>query len=414
MSVLPASIDYPKEVASLPEGSSAKTVAVRPANGSSFGASSTIQFDLPQNGFMDGKSLYLRYRATVANAATQSSTVIGIPAYSYFNRVATYMGATLVESLGDYSQTASLLYNLRHDIGNKLGGGIQYGFIDTDITSCDGQTLSENGSEFYAPHVICCLSEANEMIPLGALPQVRMEFSIDAIANIFFDTASAGEYAPNSITLDNLELVYNSVDFGPEVMNHIAGEKFLMKTNSFMNSAVALASGSTGTYNLSFSQRLSSIKALYACLSPATRNRSRDSVDITAGTGNFQFNVAGNVYPQSPLSTLNNKAGFMASLKDTVDVIGSKNGMSINRVEFERADQASLATTADQPGKFYPAVKTEVLHNDKILTGVSSQGSNITLNVSQTYTTQNLYNVHLISAHDMVLEVEEGMVSVRV
>ncbi len=83
--VLPKELAYSPSLPSLPKCLS-QEVVLAPVNGGSFGASSLIQFDLVARVFIDPQSIYLRYKTTLANTGTETSTIKGTPVYGFFNK----------------------------------------------------------------------------------------------------------------------------------------------------------------------------------------------------------------------------------------------------------------------------------------------------------------------------------------
>ena len=67
--VLPKELAYAPSLPSLPECSS-KEVVLSAVNGNSFVAGNLVQWDFPQQGFLDPASLYIRYRVTLPQVAT--------------------------------------------------------------------------------------------------------------------------------------------------------------------------------------------------------------------------------------------------------------------------------------------------------------------------------------------------------
>jgi hypothetical protein len=82
------------------------------------------------------------------------------------------------------------------------------------------------------------------------------------------------------------------------------------------------------------------------------------------------------------------------------------NNLSINAIEFVAT---SASASLVQPAKAYFGIGLEKMHipDDKaILAGVSSNGSNITVNINTATQTAAAYNVNLILAYDALFEVD--------
>jgi hypothetical protein len=134
-------------------------------------------------------------------------------------------------------------------------------------------------------------------------------------------------------------------------------------------------------------------------------NKWGDSFDATSGNGDYSFSIGGVAYPQAPLSTVLNKAGILQELRRAVgSIYGSTNSLSINSIEFLR--QGNDTTTTAEPAKFYLGVNTEKLHSGSLLTGVSSCGSAILLNINTGTATAQAYNINLIINYDALIQID--------
>ena len=404
MSALPQSVDYRREHPSLPPNSATTEIAIRPSNGNSFVPGNLIQLDLGQRGFLDPESMYLRYKITIAGAVSTSYTLISSYA-SVFSRCNVYFGSQQVESITGYNQLQAFLQNTHMSVADKYGMQASYGYTATSsIADMDGAVLTTDGSgdadDTAGILLPCVLTNADKMVPLFAMPQVRVELQVEALSSIFFDGT-----APTSLTISDVELVYSQVDLGAEVeaMVRGAGGEFFIKSQSFSNTSNSLSTGANGQYSVVFNQRLESIKSAYLLASPTGENIWGDSVDITAGSGSYQFQIGQTTFPQQPLSAVRSKNGMLQSLRKAVgSIYGHDTAMSINNVEWN-----ATTGTAVQPAKFFVGVPCEVLANeDTLMTGVSSNNSAITLNVVSGTATTAVHNLHLILNYDALIHID--------
>lgn len=415
MSSLPSSVDYQKGAPSLPPNSKSHQVVVRSSNGLTFGQNQTVVFELPNSQFLDPASLHLRYSYEFTNLV--GAELKGTPLYTPFQRLACFAGSTQLESISEYGQTSNMLVNLTHGISDKYGIP-SYGYFNSTSTptlaDLDGRTLVENEVGSFAGALPCIISNCEKFLPLFAMPQLRIELTVDTIANMFRSDTVA---LPTNMVLKNLELVYKSVDLGAEVemMTRGAGMTHI-RTQSLLNTASFLNASVQGSLSLVFNQRLSSIKSafIYIANTTADSNQQYDSVDITQSNGSFQINIAGTSYPQQPFNSALNKQGIFMGLKSATGSIYAKdNNFSINAVEFGRLD--GQATTLTESGKFIVGIDTEILDNQFLMSGVSSQNSSITVNIVCNTSTTDAHNIHLITSYDGLLEIDftSGMASLK-
>jgi hypothetical protein len=235
---------------------------------------------------------------------------------------------------------------------------------------------------------------------------VRIQMTVDSIANMF------STVIPTAFALTNLELVYDQIDFGAgvEAMVRSMGDKIYVKSASYSCSNNTLSSGSSGSLDLLYNTRLSSIKSLFANFggtSANSLNKVYDSYDITSGNGDYSFSVGGIQYPPRPISTVTSKAGAVMELKQAIGGIHSSetNNFSISSGEF--GVDGNDATTVRIPGKFYLGVNLEKLStNGALLTGLSSQSAPIGLRINTGTALAQAYNVSVIAMYDALIEVD--------
>jgi hypothetical protein len=192
---------------------------------------------------------------------------------------------------------------------------------------------------------------------------------------------------------------------------------FYLKSQSFYNSATNLASGTNGSITIPYNIGFASIKSLFANFSGTTAqslNKWGDSYDITSTNGDYSFSIAGVQYPQRTLSTVLNKAGILQELRKAVgSIYGATNSLSINSIEFARVGNDT--STTSEPAKFWVGVSTEKMSSHALLTGVSSLGSAILLNINTGTALAQATNINLIINYDALIEIDalNGMVTVK-
>jgi hypothetical protein len=250
------------------------------------------------------------------------------------------------------------------------------------------------------------LSNSEKLIPLFAMPQIRIVLTMDAIANCF-NIATGG--AVTAFTLSNLELCYKVVDMGGQVEDMVRsmGDKIYIKSQSFSCASQTLASGSTGYNELVFNQRYASVKSLYAINGGTTigANKAFDSTDITTNNGDYSFSVGGVIYPQRPISSLVNRAGALMELKSATGSIYDKsNSFAFNSVEY--AAVSATVTTAQAMGKYFIGTSLEKLNSDSLLTGISTQNSPISYRISLGSATGQAHLITLVANYDALFEVD--------
>lgn len=412
MNSLPASVNYAVPVPSLPENSVKYSVALQPVNGQTFGmGGNQIIFQFPNRGYLVPDSIYLRYRATITNTAVDY--IIGCPFSTPIQRVETQFGSQTVDSINDWNQVNHILTNTTMDVAQKYGMQTAYGYQSgaagavvnpPTLEDLDGRfVLAAGESTSFAGPVPCMLSNIQDhLLPLFAMPTISMIFTTEAIANVRLGTTIT------ALTMFNVELCFDFVEFGNEVdaMVRGMGPKIFIKSQSFSNSSVNIGAGANGSQSIVYNQRYASCKAAIVSFSSQSNNKKFDAVDITNNTGDYSLNISGVQYPQKSLSALNNRAGILQELRKTMGSIYDKtNSMSINNLEFLAIDSTAV-TVANAPGKFYLGFALEKLHSNALLTGVSTNNSNITVNINQSTATSAAHQCNLLLVYDALIEID--------
>ena len=445
--VLPKELAYAPSLPSLPECSS-KEVVLSAVNGNSFVAGNLVQWDFPQQGFLDPASLYLRYRVSLPQVATNQYFLKKIPVYTLIQKLEVLFGSQVVETINDYNVWTNLWSDIQMDVAQRYGSATSLGMTgdvsDYKITllsqASDGAILKpENvGTQnisLSAP-LPCILSGAEKLVPLGMMPQVRLQITLESIANAFGLPTGANAQLPASVTFSNMELCYTSVDFGGEVQEMVKsmGDKIYIKSQSVSAMGNNVSVASVGTLDLIYNQRLASVKSLFATFCPITAgvavavNGKLDSVDITSANGSLVFNIAGVNYPQREVSTLYNRSSVMTELRKACGALHADAFFPcIARNEFNALDSAppasevmsftnnggaigTTATSITNPAKFYFGVNTEKLTtNGVLLSGISTQSAPISLRIQLGTATTYGYNVSVFALYDTLLEIEPLM-----
>ena len=422
---LPNQLDYSQSISELPECTNYEVTLVPVTGAGSYEPGSVIKFNFENRGFIDPSSITLRYFYTIVSSVAPLE-MIGTPVYTPFIRLETLIGSQVVESINQYNQVANLYTNTQMDVSQKYGVQAGYGYNSsgstTSIEALDGRvlsaTLGETGT-FSAP-LLGLLSSSAKLIPAFCMPQISVQLTMDALNNMFTSGTNITGI-PGSIALKNVEIAYNMLDFGRSVeLAVLAMPKIYLKCFSFSNSSASLAATISGSTSLVYNQKYASVKAAYVNFSgnfAASNNKWGDSYDVTSGGGDYSLMIAGQTYPQRPLSVLNNKAYIVQELRRASGNINDKNNsLSVNALEFSRAGIAQ--STYAIPAKFWIGIPLEKLHipaEKAILTGVSTNNSNLTLNINIGSTpTTGAYNVNLILNYDAIIEVDTATKDARV
>jgi len=444
MAALPKEIQYNKPVASLPMDTQMNNITVRPSNSQSFLLGGEIcQFDLPAHSFLVGTSMTLRGRIKIsaATAGATQSQISGVPAASWIQRVETIVGGALLESVNDYGRLYNMIGQTKIDYATKAGlmTELAYGAnaqIDPKFFNLNGRTLeAPDGGATGAQDIPfslplgCLLSSCSELIPLGHMGGVRIQITTAQLVDFVTGTlASAGN--GGVITLENLELNFNLVDFGSgmdSVVRSMADQNgdLVLRSQGWNVSNVNWpantgANAATYIYNV----RLSSIKSLVLQGTGEAKDSTNlgkyDAVRAAGTTGSTQFFVANRPFPPTPLREANN-AAVMSALRQAFGEAHDVYSSNIAIPQKQWVGIADLvggtASTVATPASHFVGVNTEKLSTNAVMmSGESSQLSPINVRLETSEATDNAATLTLYACFDalITLNLPTRMVAVRV
>jgi hypothetical protein len=342
--------------------------------------------------------------------------MIATPVFTPFQRISTLVGGGSVDTVNQYNQVAHVLTQLYRDVASKYGLQSMYGYSATGATAInpnlDGRVSVVNATDTFtmsAPLVGLMLTQAEKQLPLFAMPQVRLQLTLDSLSNMFFvSTGAAGYISPTSITISNFELCYTMIDLGASVekMVYDHGAPLLIKSHGLNNSAVAVTAGAVGSNSYVFNQRFASIRSAFVCANAVAAASSKwaEIVDITgANAGDYQLLVGNAAFPQAPLSTALNKSGILQETRRATGNLYSNDTFSINAAEFNQT--LGAAYSAYEPGKFIVGVNLDKVSSaDHVLmSGTSTYNTPISVNVNIGTATGASSNINLILDYDAIL-----------
>ena len=418
---IPQQIQYSPSLPVLPAETVNTSVIISPSNGNSFTPSGNNQmiFDLGSSNYCDPATLTLRFKLVVNNATTAQTMFGG--GFSVIQRLETLFGSQVVETINNYNVVYNDFVALQFNLAQKANLAISYGFLndstDPTLVNIQGRLIpAADTTVFVAIPLVCLLSSAEKLIPLGMMNNIRIQLTLDSIANIF-----SGSTVTN-YTITNAELSYDMIRFGAGVdaLVRSMGEKIYIKSQSMSFTGSSLTSGSSGNISLIYNQRLSSIKGLLAHFSGLDAakcvNKAFDSVDITTNNGSVQFFVNSIPYPTRAIDLLNNKAVAMSELRNFVSGFHTVQGsnMSITPKEWAYTQASTTATTS--PAKFFVATNTEKIQDgsNALLSGISTSNSPISVTLSLGTATGQAMNVLLLCLYDVLIEVDTIMKSATI
>lgn len=419
---LPATADFSNKLPQLPDGTTSTLMSIQSTNGISFKQGQTIQFDLPNRGFLDGKSVFIRYRVIYTSGAT-AGVIKRKPVFTNFVRLDEFIGSVPVNSIYQYNQVANMWVDANCSWADVYGQQSSWGLTQTaSVGDLDGVVLptvsAANSLYLSAPLVGSFLQGADKLVPLGSMAPIRIQLTLDTIANIATVAANVTDFE-----IVQPELCFSCIDFGPNTEAAIlsVAPKIYLKSQGWANSSQSLASATTGFNTLVFNHRYESIENLYFLSSSnATAkavNTWGDSFNPlgTAGVNaSFQIQIDNRVYPQLPI---NNGNGGIASIQQYLrecsgQIMDQRNTMCLFNPSFNQYAGDATVSTADAPAKFIIGVPLSRINAPSpyaavsLMSGVSARSTpiNVLLNVGTAF--NSAMNFNLIAQYTLLIEID--------
>ena len=409
MSSLPNAINYSAGMPALSENARIIDVAINPVSSSTFTSGSQASFDLISRGFLIPDSLFLAYNGTCVSAGL--AEMKGCPAYASFSNLTVQVGSQTIDSQNSYNAVMTMLSNLTLSQSEKYGLQSAYGYGSSVVTTAvaledlDGALLyNPTQTISFAVPLNCVLSNAEKLLPLFAMPNVRINLTVDSISNIFTSTIPV-----TSWTLDKMSLHYKVLDFGPEVEQLVRsmGPVLSIKSQSFAASSQTLTAGASGSQELIYNMRFASCKSVF-CLNGSSTlggNTFMDSVNLLPNS-TYCWSIAGIQYPQRPIDSAVRAQALMYLKAATGSIYDRTNSHSINKYEFSFDGVAASGITYKVPAKFICGTSLEKLDSG-MLTGISTQNSPCTYRISLgSGATAANSTITLIMNYDAVFEID--------
>lgn len=389
---LPASVDFSKSLPKLPSGVSTTLMSVQSTNGIQFSAGQVVQFDLPSRSglFIDGKTMFIRFKLAYTQVGTTATTFLRKPVYSVFNKLDEFVGSVPINSVYQYNQVANMWVDINYSVSDVLGQGASWGLetVNTVWGDVDGVTSGTSaqadlaGSLFLSAPVVCsAISGADKLIPTGLMAPIRIQFTLEQLSNIVASTAIVTNYA-----IVQPELCFNAIDMGVAVENMVASmaPKIYLRTNGWANASQSSASTSAGFNTYVFNHRYESLESLFLLsTNSSSANKWGDSYNPLGNastSGTIQFQIGQAMYPQLPINnTTGGRASVLQYLRECVgQITDQRNTMSILYTNFNNFASSATSGTVDVPAKFIVGVPLNKINSvspyqaSSLLSGVSA------------------------------------------
>lgn len=413
MSAVPNQFEY--NVRNLDKAITQASYISRATNGSVFNANNTIQFNLLNNAstYLVPESMFLQ--GTIKITCAEASTVLGIPGYSAFNRLDTFANSANIESINSYGAICQQLIHSKLNTAQKVSMSEAFGtsfdsdgsFVATD--SNETVAATEKIINFSVP-INNVLTNCTKYVPLD-MAQMILYLTVDSAEN--FTCVSADGSTPNvtAFTLENMEIHYKAITvpayLDAMIKSQVDGAKELtLKSSSYSVTLAQLAANSSGSQAYSFANSLTSIKSLMVAFCRTDRFRYNAAYKIS-DVGQLNYIVSGKNYPQTPLNL--QRSGHLLEYLESVHGINVSptsvnHSLNVNNALLPNAAFAA-AQLKNLPKTYYGCNVESLAGNQLVMSGISSQNSNIELRFSIDNVAPNV-NLNLMQTflYDLVIK----------
>ena len=421
---LPSSVDFSKPLPKLPSGVSTSLQSVQSTNGISFSAGQVIQFDLPSRSglFIDGKSMFIRFKLAYTQAGTTATNFFRKPVYTVFNKLDEFVGSQPINSVYQYNLAANMWVDVNYSIADVLGQGASWGLENNTWGDVDGVTsgttaqASLGGSLFLSAPLLCsAIAGCDKLIPTGLMAPLRIQLTLEQLSNIVASTAIVTDYA-----VVQPELCFHAIDMGVSVENMVASmsPKLYLRTNGWANASQSSASTSAGFNTYVFNHRYESIENLFLLsTNSSSTNKIFDSYNPLGNattSGTVQFQIGQSMYPLLPINnTTGGRASVLQYLRECVgQVTDQRNTMSISYTNFNNFASSATSGTIDAPAKFIIGVPLNKVNPvspyqaSSLMSGVSAQSMPINVLLNSGTAFGATMSFFLIAQYTAIIEID--------
>lgn len=416
MATLPKEMDY--SLVGLPSQITQQSYVSRSTNGSEFTANQTVQFSLVQNRgtYLINDSLRLTFRIKVTAHAADDNSILGIPAASVWDRSSVYCNSVAVEDINNYGAVVNALLNSKLSVAQKMGFSKMFGneFTANEANDVDSyQITAGSGANILEVSIplMNCLSMAEKYVPLDSGSWL-IYLTLSDLASFALKDADGSAPTATLFSVDSCEIHYKCISLPPELDSAVksqidgAGDIYF-KSQSYASAVANIANGTAGNLSIPFSNSLSSIKSLWCLFCKTTTYKNFASFNVCNGSGSIVWNVAGRQYPTSRIDMTNHESEATAEFLEAIHGVHASDAVqcSLSANNFRTLNSAYAAGDIKDLGKCYFGINTERLAGKSyMLTGVSSQNSNIALELDIGTATTTAANVIQVFNYDLLMK----------
>ena len=424
--------------------------SIPPTNASSFSANSMIVLYVParRNCFLDPQQTYLRM--TVKNTDTTASNYFFLDSLGscFINRIDVFSGSNLLESIQGYNILMNAIVDLNMNFASRAGASPMYGTSDIFTSNGyprEGAKVSINNKLTVCipiiSGVIGMLTE--KYLPLhGLADDIRIEISLEQ--NDLAVCYNANYGAGLGWSIINVELEATIVELqndGMEMINSVTpfDQPIYLHSSTYRHFVSTLAA-SAGQQTFLVPARFASLKSLWCLPRRSTEIANVLAYSLSSRANpmitNYYWRVGSLLIPQKPVNLINSATtgGYAEAYAETMRAMHSLNnasyGAGLTFSLYNVQDVADPAVgdggtnygcTAISAGATSYAngfiicqeLETFCQRGDVLLSGMNTLGSQIFFECNITTAPTVTYTLDFYAYADIILVLENGLLSVR-
>ena len=381
-----------------------------------------------ENTFYDPQTLCVNFRVTynqdsTAVKGTDDSFLIG-SAYSHFSKqVIKPASGVIIETIENPSLLTNAVTSITTCSMEKLALSTTWGFNSDAIFSNLGRRIipSQVPTERVLVHdysiPLIGILNTNKLLP-AFVTDIEIDLTLNNVAN-FISNATTKAITGYSIT--NVELVCEAITLessSMQLLMQMYPGVIKLKSESYLYGSSQLASGYSGTTDITYSHSLNSLKKFIWWSSPLNA-WELNYAGVNPNASSWGLIIGSQNYPQQNVKSARVTEAFMQNSKAYGSMYSTSHSGSAKVEDFGRSSTAYelyqpyvqkpalAAYTSSSSNKWYQALDLEIINNENsvLFNGISTKGSTNTLrlNVGFPLATQP-HAVHFFSNFDVILE----------
>jgi hypothetical protein len=393
-----------------------------------------------ENSFYDPATLCVSFVVdyngiSAGTSGTDGSFLLG-NAYSHFSRqVVKPMSGQPIETIENPSLLVNTVMNLTTDAYEKLALSTTMGFNNEEPFTNLGALIENTASTKTQSYCIPLIGVLNtsKLIP-AFITDIEIDLTLNNITNFISNVTATANSNPTSYTIRNVELVCEALTLEESGMAQIMAMfpgVIKLKSQSYLYGSSSLAAQSgAGTYDITYSHSLNSLKQFIWWSSPATA-WELNYAGVNPNLSSWNLIISSNSYPMQPIRADRPSECFLQNQKSFGSLYSTGHCGSATKSNFAKASTASgeyLAFTAKpadfngfkadaNANKWYQALDLEIINGMKetLYNGISTKGSTNTLRLNVSRQLANAsHAVHFYSHFDTILEFDytNGVINV--